>query len=503
MYSILSRILIFILSGILIICCTEKKSTGEETAKKYCGSCHLFPGPFLLDKITWQKNVLPAMGKLLGAPQNNIDPFDEADRISLHLPSLVSEEDWKKIVTWYITAAPQNLPSQGRPPITKATDLFSVEGKPSVTYANNTFIKIDPGNKRIYSGNMDSLLTVYDSRLNKAGNHFVDGTLVNLFFNQPINKAGSREGVMTRIGIMNPNDFQTGSVSLFSLANGVKFSSSKIIDSLPRPVDALAHDLDKDGKTDYLVCGFGNREGSFFWMQNKGDSGYTKKILRPLPGATKAHVEDFNGDGLPDILALFAQGDEGIFLFLNKGGGEFATKEIIRFPPVYGSTYFELTDINGDGKKDILYTCGDNADYSPILKKYHGVYVFIAEGDMIFRQKYFFPLHGAFKAIAKDFDGDGDKDIAAISYFPDKKNDAAEGFVYLEQTSALSFEAHTIKEYNQGRWITMDAGDVDGDGDEDIVIGSLYLPIEISKSTEDLRGKPTFLLLRNKSIEKE
>jgi hypothetical protein len=64
---------------------------------------------------------------------------------------------------------------------------------------------------------MDSLLTVYDSRLNKAGNHFVDGTLVNLFFNQPINKAGSREGVMTRIGIMNPNDFQTGSgISLYA-----------------------------------------------------------------------------------------------------------------------------------------------------------------------------------------------------------------------------------------------------------------------------------------------
>src|SRR5215203_2241559 len=255
MYAILSRIFIFIVSGILIICCTEEKSTGEETAKKYCSSCHLFPDPSLLDKITWQKAVLPAMGKLLGAPQNNIDPFDEADRISLHLPSLVSEEDWKKIVAYYVTAAPQTLPSQSRAPITKITDLFSVEGKVSASYANNTFIKIDPGNHRIYSGTMDSLLRVYDSRLNEAGTHFVNGTLVNLFFNQPINNPGSREGVMTRIGIMNPNDFQTGAVSLFSFADGVKFSSSQVFDSLPRPVDALAHDLDKDGKIDYLVCG--------------------------------------------------------------------------------------------------------------------------------------------------------------------------------------------------------------------------------------------------------
>ena len=29
-----------------------------------------------------------------------------------------------------------------------------------------------------------------------------------------------------------------------------------------------------------------------------------------------------------------------------------------------GSSYFELDDFNGDGFKDILYTCGDNADYT-------------------------------------------------------------------------------------------------------------------------------------------
>jgi tetratricopeptide (TPR) repeat protein len=48
-------------------------------------------------------------------------------------------------------------------------------------------------------------------------------------------------------------------------------------------------------------------------------------------------------------------------------------------------------DFNNDGYKDILYTCGDNADYSSnVLKSYHGVYIFLNDGHNNFSQKYFF-----------------------------------------------------------------------------------------------------------------
>src|SRR5690348_8737836 len=39
---------------------------GEVLAAKYCLSCHMLPSPGLLDAVTWEKGVLPAMGPRLG-----------------------------------------------------------------------------------------------------------------------------------------------------------------------------------------------------------------------------------------------------------------------------------------------------------------------------------------------------------------------------------------------------------------------------------------------------
>ncbi len=138
-------------------------------------------------------------------------------------------------------------------------------------------------------------------------------------------------------------------------------------------------------------------------------------------------------------MGAFAQGDESIIRYTNKGKGNFNKEVLLRFPPSYGSSYFELDDFNKDSYPDILYTCGDNADYSPVLKPYHGVYIFMNDGKNHFEQKFFFPINGCYKAMAKDFDGDGDLDIAGISFFADYKHQPEEGFVCLENTGSLGF----------------------------------------------------------------
>jgi hypothetical protein len=224
-------------------------------------------------------------------------------------------------------------------------------------------------------------------------------------------------------------------------------------------------------------------------------------VLRPLPGSVRTVIRDVNHDGLPDIIALMAQGDEGIFMYVNKGNGAFEEQRLLQFPPSYGSNYFEMDDFNGDGFPDLLVTNGDNGDYPPVMKPYHGIRVYLNDGNFHFSEKFFLHQNGVEKAVARDFDGDGDLDIASISYFPDYQHHPEEGFLYWENVLPFSFRPYSIKEAVSGRWLTMDAGDADNDGDIDIILGNAafslgHVPDSLMKHWKE--SSPPVLLLRNK-----
>jgi hypothetical protein len=277
-------------------------------------------------------------------------------------------------------------------------------------------------------------------------------------------------------------------------------------DSLPRPVKSGTADFDKDGLMDYVSCGFGRDRGGLFLLQQQTNHTFKRKIIRAVPGPEIVYTGDFNGDGWPDIASLFAQADEGIWLFLNDKKGGFTTQNIIRFPSVYGSSSFQLVDVNNDGKLDVVYTCGDNNDYSPIFKPYHGVYIFTNQGNWKFIQTYFYHINGCSKAIAADFDKDGDLDLAVIAFFPDYKYHPTEGFTYHEQVSPGKFKVHEVPVNLLGRWISMEAGDIDGDGDTDLVLGNFSVGAQGLMNQKDYKPNwdmyEPIIVLQNKTIKK-
>ncbi len=477
-------------------------SEARQLAQAHCGSCHQFPEPALLDKATWQNNVLPVMGLYLGFLDIREEAKDNIKQLMLTVDypkkPLISRSDWEKIKVYYQQEAPERLPIQAPADTLSHTNLFEicpvnipVSGPPSVTC-----IKIDPVGHQLFAADANAQ-SLY--RIDMAGK-------VKTVQQQPaitsLASSQKKHWLVTHMGFsINPLESRQGFVTHLPGADSLSANTpdAVILGQLHRPTQTLAADLTGDGQEELLTCQFGFRTGRLSYWTLQADHTYQEHLLREEPGALQAVIRDFNGDGRNDVLAMFAQGDEKIVLFENQGAGAFREKVWLSFPPAYGSTYFEVQDFNQDGLPDLLYTCGDNADYSMILKPYHGVYIFLNQGNENFKQAYFYPMHGAYRALARDYDLDGDLDIAAIAFFADYEHEPEKGFVYLENKGKLLFTAATLPIEKQGRWITMDADDLDGDGDADLALGSYTRPPQFIRSLDTWKDHNGVLLLKNQT----
>ena len=474
---------------------------GKQLALKYCTPCHLFPEPSLLDKKTWINNVLPNMGWRLGV-RDGKDPYtdiveDERKILkAMHIypeTPAISKENRNKIVQYFIRQAPE-IPLPQKPHET-ISDLFSLFTSKPITFEDKllpqtTLLKFDSLSNELYVGDAQPKLYILDNHFDFKSAWNVESAPVDI---------GVTDNAPARVlttGSVVPSDLHTG--RLLSFDTSFSISQPLInIDSLARPVQFACGDLDIDGKEDVVICNFGNNTGHLSWYSNFQLS--KEHILKNLPGARKVEIRDFNKDGKPDIMVLMAQAWEQVLLFYNLGNGKFKEKKLLSFPPVFGAAYFELADFNKDGYDDILLANGDNWDYSRINKNYHGVRIYLNDGKDNFKEKWFYPLYGASKAMARDFDNDGDLDIAAISFYTDLEK-PENGFVYFSNEGNNHYKPFSLPAASMGKWLTMEAGDFDHDGDMDIVLGSYFHNvIELSKMVNEANSNtlPQLLVLEN------
>jgi hypothetical protein len=411
-------------------------------------------------------------------------------------------EQWNAIwKDYYLVAAPETAPPQDpHPPIVPDLDLFKVEDPhcaPTNGYA--TMIQIDKQTRQIYVGNaLTKSLDVLDSNGHLLTSSAVDSTLTHLL-------KVSDGWLGTQIGIVPPNDLPLGLVTLYDRKENRFEKKCDLITGLLRPVHSAIADLLGDGRQELVVCSFGNTGGRLAWYSSNAPCSFNEHGIMDRPGALVSRILDVDHDGKPDLVVLTAQGKEGVFLYHNEGRGEFSERPLIEQPPVWGYTYFELADFNGDGHLDVLTANGDRGDFECPPKMYHGIRIYLNDGHWNFSEAFFFPLNGAYKAIAADFDGDGDLDIAAISFFPDYEKSPEESFVYLENAGGMKFTPHTFPHPDRGRWLTMDAGDLDGDGDVDLVLGGVYkTPFRAPQGLMERWQKegPSILILRNQLSER-
>ena len=414
------------------------------------------------------------MAPRLGVPSLSIAEETSRSPYMAVLTTPVSGEQWEKIVAYFREHAPDSMPAQLLPAQPQVDPNFFKTGPFAPRLQSSaiiTLLKVDTVHNRIFVGEAGSnTIRIFD------WNRRLISSLA--LASPPTDLIVSGDHVLVlESGILDPNDEPQGSLVQYDFPDADSLRSPRtLIDSLYRPVFAQQFDFDKDGVNEILVCEFGNNRGRLALYKYNG-SRYVRQVLDPSPGAIRFEIRDMTGDGAPDIVALFAQGDERIVLFENDGKGHFTGRQRIlaRFPPVYGSMYFSLHDFNGDGIPDILYVNGDNFDYSRVLKPYHGIRILENDGRNNFHERFFFPVYGAARAEAVDFDKDGDLDILATSNFADPTRHPERGIIYLENTGGYRFRPYAFSIASTNQWNLMTTADLNKDGWPDAIIGAMDL----------------------------
>ena len=421
----------------------------------------------------------------------NISPKD-LPIVMETIPSkpLVTQEEWEAIVHYYIEKAPDSLLIQDK---FLSGDLDQFEVHPSISFKAPfvTVIKFDTLSQTLFVGNRASKLYELDPQFLATDSFQLNSPPSHIMFEQ-------NQKLISLMGIMDPNDQAKG--ELVILPNSSKVLQT-ILDSLQRPVHFEKADLNKDGHDDIVVCSFGNYTGGLLLFEGQESGQWVKHSLNAMPGARKVTLLDFNKDGLTDILVLMTQGDERLVAYVNKGDLKFEEKILLRFPPVYGSNYFEIADMNNDGYDDIIYVGGDNGDYSIILKPYHGPRIYENDGKNNFKETWSFSMAGASQSAVRDFDKDGDLDVAVIAFFPDFKKHPDQSFIYFENIGNYKFIPHTTPLAATGRWLVMETADYDRDGDFDIILGSANFK-GLGFKGADLwpKGQGSLLIFQNKAV---
>jgi hypothetical protein len=475
---ILSGVALLSLSTMLDGCksktATEYKLTGNVVADgKYlvglhCTKCHSLVPANALTKDVWRMHTLPLMAHYLGistyGPDFYKDPKDTGG---------ISIVNWHAIVDYYNKIAPDTLTPAKRPtPLLSDWAGFNLRKPARVNDISfTTMVAASASTGNIYTSDLvANNLTAWSKQLKNVGITSLPSAAVHANFLK--SSDGIDRAILSCIGRIDPVDYPNGNLYGLELSDN-RLTAKEVAGDLPRPVQTLNIDMNRDGHSQLVVLGQGHTKGGVYLIKLGADNKASKQYtITDRPGAVQAISEDFNKDGYPDLMVLFGSGDEGLSLYLNNKKGGFTSRELLRFPPVYGSTSFQLTDIDHDGSLDLIYTCGYNFNESRILKPYHGLYIYKNTGNFNFKQTWFYPINGATKAIAQDFDNDGDIDIATIAFFADMKNTPAEEFVYFEQNKPMQFKPHAVPVSKYGRWMTMDVSDLNKDGKPDIILGN-------------------------------
>lgn len=250
-----------------------------------------------------------------------------------------------------------------------------------------------------------------------------------------------------------------------SAAPNIGFAPRSTVQTVYGPMSAVYADFNNDGKPDILSTA-GSTGLEFTLLPNNSNGGPlsfgTTQAFTGYYELRKCLAADFDKDGRTDVCMMSEYGS-AVSVFRNTGTGtgfNFGARQT--FPAFTYTTDIFITDIDGDGKPDILIAGGSNIPELAILKNTS------TENSITFQASTLTLPWSSRQVTAGDLDNDGKPDVVVTNSAANElvvlKNQSFPGYFSLETTLRLPIQ-------NPGSPVL---ADISGDGKPDLLLADIY-----------------------------
>ncbi|MFA5800503.1 MAG: VCBS repeat-containing protein, partial [Candidatus Peribacteraceae bacterium] len=242
-----------------------------------------------------------------------------------------------------------------------------------------------------------------------------------------------------------------------SFNNGAMSFTNRGISSLTSNTDIAVGDVNNDGKLDAIAVASAARSANAVYL-GSGTGGFTT-VAATLPAADRTALADFNSDGFLDLALSYNTGNS-VKTYLGSGTGSFVPGGSITVTSV---TSLATGDLDNNGTVDIM-ACDYSAGACHVLKN-SGTGGLTELGG-------FSVGFSVLNVTLGDVDNDGDLDALACVLNPPLNASGYGCSLFLNNGAGTFTTGSQILGQQFDRTNSVGIGDIDNDGDLDVVLGN-------------------------------